>query len=176
LVDKKGFWEEWRASEPANSAIMGLFKRAVEYLGITVDWHVKVYEPEEDDKVWGLLDAVSEIQYGNVAYFIMNRNMADGVPEQGKYQAIVALHEVLHVLLWDHDHLHEKSFDDGENLGELLEELRHITLDRLAWRLLPHVYPDLKPEEDYFEAVEDLDSTPLGVDIGIHAGGTVAGS
>jgi hypothetical protein len=94
--------------------------------------------------------------HGADAFFLVGGRLpAMDCHHKGDFVAATIVHEVLEVFEWGPAIVEAALNTDGHL--DAACDARHAQLDRLAWLLVPHVFPNLDPEEDFFEDSTCLD-------------------
>lgn len=136
-------------------ALVAMLERAIRVLcpGLA-NWEVRLANDHTNAK-WAMLEAVTDVQYGNTAFFLFNPACGAGQREPMRYLAATVLHEVLHVSFYTVETCVERSFADDDNLGDVLDVSIHQLIDTLAWRLVDYVYPELFQQEEEKDEVSE---------------------
>ena len=152
MASREGFWKAWDAAEAGPPKLVDAFKRAMEFLEMgTVWWDVRVSTSDNDDFGEGTFMATISTD-GNEAFFLVTEWFTNlECRDKGLLVAATILHEALEVFEWAPDTVTMAS-DTRRTPMTAVRAIRHHQLDKLAWLLVPHVFPDLNPTEDFFNA------------------------
>lgn len=155
---------------PTPSKIRSMLQQAMDFFGLSIPWEVTVVENIKGEGEETLVFASVNCAHGHYAHFLLNRNMASDMrSKRGLIVGSTLIHEVIHVFQWALDAPQERAFADDDPVGAMVQEIRENQVEKLAWALLPHVYPDLDPEEDLFY-VEEATTQLHGFDATIPGG------
>ena len=157
LESPRNFLSEWnQAIQPGDdSAISRLIERAISVLCPELPcWEVRLAN-NVDREEWETYDALTDVTYGTSVQFLFNPTCGAGTRDPLRYLASSVIHEVLHVTFYPVEHAVSRSFDDDDNLGDVLDGAIHQLIDTLAWRLVDKVFPELFPNPQ--EEDEDVD-------------------
>lgn len=139
------FYDVWMAGEPAPEKLKERFAEAMYFFKMGHRWY-DVRIVDTNDKEWTGVYMAMESSDGNDAMFAVNQWLVDmELPRKGAFVAATIIHEVLEMYLYPMT----RSIQGLEaEVQVAIHSTMHYLLDRLAWDLVPHVYPNLDPEED----------------------------
>jgi len=142
--------EEWLAAEPAPARLHGIVQRTLDYLGLDIEqWEVRIADTEKiNRKWWKDVDARAIIVHGSTLHILVNPAMGQEARKMGLLQHQILVHEVLHYMFFAHERTVQRLLGEDSRRGITVYESGHDLLDRLAWTLVYHIFPDINPEED----------------------------
>lgn len=156
--------ELWDPGQIPSDLVYSRIQTAFNFLGLDkMWWDARIVRsedlPEGVHEPWMAVNG-SDGNDGRILIFPCLVNMQ--ARQKGLFVVATILHEVLELYLWWQEHAHKMALTEDYHDG--LHTLRHNMLDRLAWTLVPHAYPDIDPEEDIFHEAVSCNSRTVTVD------------
>lgn len=170
----EGFWKAWEDGEPAGDRLDMGFRQALAFFGLEDSWwEVRLATEDSAFSNEGEFMAVLSSD-GNEAFFIVSDWLVNlTCRSKGRLVAATIIHEVLEMFEWPASQI-EAVTDGGESLLPV-RAIRHHQLDKLAWALVPHVFPNLNPEMEWFDEATDDGAGRTSSDFDRSGGGSGTG-
>lgn len=149
------FWKAWEGGEQGTQKLQAAFDTSMCFFGLgDLWWELRQSEAGAFDDTFMATNSTD----GNEAFFLVSDWFANlECKQKGRLTAATIIHEVLEVLEWPAGVVEAASDREQAPLAHV-RVIRHHQLDKLAWILVPHVFPNLDPEEDFFNEQSDDDA------------------
>lgn len=149
-----GFWKAWEGGEQGTQKLQAAFATAMAFFGMGERWwEVRVAEAGMFEDTFMATNSTD----GNEAFYLVSDWFVNlDCKQKGRLSAATIIHEVLEIFEWPAGAVEAASDREQAPLMHV-RVIRHHQLDRLAWILVPHVFPNLDPEEDFFNEASDDD-------------------